>query len=65
MRGLLTDPDVDGPHRAIAAAAALEDREAIPALIAAAETPDSRFEAGAGPGRAARPPRACRSTSAA
>ena len=50
-------PDVAVRHRAIAAAAALEDREAIPALLAAAESPDSRFEAGDGPRRAARSPR--------
>jgi putative membrane-bound dehydrogenase-like protein len=46
VRGLLADPDVAVRHRAIAAAAELGDREAIPALLTAAETPDSRFEAG-------------------
>ena len=45
IRGLMTDPDVEVRHRAIAAAAALEDREAIPGLLTAAETPESRFEA--------------------
>jgi putative membrane-bound dehydrogenase-like protein len=46
VRGLLTDPNVTVRHRAIAAAAELEDREAIPSLLAAAEAPDSQFEAG-------------------
>jgi putative membrane-bound dehydrogenase-like protein len=45
VRGLLADPDVSVRHRAIAAAAALKDREAIPTLLAAAESTDSRFEA--------------------
>ena len=46
VRSLLTDPDVSVKHRAIAGVAALKDREAIPALLTAAEAPDSRFEAG-------------------
>ncbi len=46
VRGLLTDPDPTVKHRAIAAAADLEDRDAIPALLAAAEAADSQFEAG-------------------
>ncbi|MGP0064224.1 MAG: PVC-type heme-binding CxxCH protein, partial [Isosphaeraceae bacterium] len=45
VRGLLTDRDLTVRHRAIAATAALEDRGAIPALLTAAESPDSRFEA--------------------
>ncbi len=45
VRSLLTDPDVSVRHRAMAGAAALRDREAIPALLAAADSPDSRFEA--------------------
>src|SRR5262249_38090302 len=45
VRALLTDRDVSGRRRAIAAVAALKDREAIPALMAAADAPDSRFEA--------------------
>jgi putative membrane-bound dehydrogenase-like protein len=46
VRGLLTDADLAVRHRAIAAAAELEDREAVPALLTAAERPDSQFEAG-------------------
>jgi putative membrane-bound dehydrogenase-like protein len=46
VRGLLADRDATVRHRAIAAAAELEDREAIPPLLAAAESPDSQFEAG-------------------
>ena len=46
VRGLLADPDVTVRRRAIAAAADLEDREAIPALLTAADQPDSQFEAG-------------------
>jgi putative membrane-bound dehydrogenase-like protein len=46
VRGLLADPDLTVRRRAIAAAAELEDREAIPALLTAAEAPDSQFEAG-------------------
>ena len=45
VRPLLTDADVSVRHRAIAVARSLEDREAIPGLLAAADTPDSRFEA--------------------
>ena len=39
------DVAIDVRNRAIAAAGALGDREAVPALIAASETPESRFEA--------------------
>jgi putative heme-binding domain-containing protein len=46
VRALLTDPAVVVRKSAIAAAAALDDRQAIPALIAAADVPESRFEAG-------------------
>jgi HEAT repeat protein len=46
VRGLLADPAVVVKHRAIAAAAGLNDRAAIPALLAEAETIESRFEAG-------------------
>jgi len=46
VRALLTDPAVVVRNRAIAAAASLDDRQAIPALIAAADVPESRFEAG-------------------
>jgi putative membrane-bound dehydrogenase-like protein len=45
VRSLLADPDVSVRHRAMAGLAALRDREAIPALLAAAESPESRFEA--------------------
>ncbi len=45
IRPLLTDSAADPRNRAIAAAAALADHAAIPALIAAAETPDFRYEA--------------------
>ena len=46
VRALLTDPAIEVRTRAIAAAASLDDRQAIPALIAAADVPESRFEAG-------------------
>ena len=46
IRPLLTDPAVGVRKSAISAAAALDDREAIPALIAAADLPESSFEAG-------------------
>jgi putative membrane-bound dehydrogenase-like protein len=46
VRRLLADADVAVRHRAMAAAAELDDREAIPALLAAADTSESRFEAG-------------------
>src|SRR5262249_16316403 len=45
VRSLLNDADALVRHRAMAAVATLKDREAIPALLAAAEAPDSRFEA--------------------
>ncbi len=45
VRSHLEDPDVAVRRRAIAAAAVLKDRDAIPALIAAADSPDARFEA--------------------
>jgi putative membrane-bound dehydrogenase-like protein len=45
VRGLLADPAVEVRSRAIAAAGALNDRHAIPALIAETEKPVLRFEA--------------------
>ncbi len=42
---LRTDAAVEVRNRAIAAAGSLEDREAVPALIAASEQAESRFEA--------------------
>ncbi len=45
VRSHLTEPDVSVRHRAMAGVAALRDREAIPVLLAAAEAPDTRFEA--------------------
>jgi putative membrane-bound dehydrogenase-like protein len=45
LRPLLTDAATDVRNRAIAAAGELGDRAAIPALLAAVEAPESRFEA--------------------
>jgi putative membrane-bound dehydrogenase-like protein len=45
VRSLLSDRAVEVRNSAITAAAELEDRAAIPALLAASESPDSRFEA--------------------
>jgi putative membrane-bound dehydrogenase-like protein len=46
VRALLTDPAIEVRKSAIASAGALNDRQAIPALIAAADVAESRFEAG-------------------
>ena len=45
LRPLRASASVEVRLRAIAAAGSLEDREAVPALIAASEQPESRFEA--------------------
>ena len=45
VRPLAADAAIEVRNRAIAAAGSLGDREAVPALIAASETPESRFEA--------------------
>jgi putative membrane-bound dehydrogenase-like protein len=45
LRGLLADPALEVKKGAIAALAALKDRESIPLLIEAANTADTRFEA--------------------
>jgi putative membrane-bound dehydrogenase-like protein len=46
VRALLADPTSEVRNRAIAATGAIGDRQAIPALMALAEKPESRFEAG-------------------
>ena len=46
IRPMLKDPAFEVRLRAIAAAAALGDRDAIPALVQAADSADTRFEAG-------------------
>jgi putative membrane-bound dehydrogenase-like protein len=45
IRGLLDDPVLDVRKSAIAALGTVADREAIPALLSAAERPETRFEA--------------------
>ena len=46
VRALLTDPAPEVRNRAIAAAGAIGDRQAVPALIELADKPDRGFEAG-------------------
>ncbi len=46
LRPLWIDPAVPVRNRSIAAAGVLADREAIPVLMAASDTPESRFDAG-------------------
>jgi putative membrane-bound dehydrogenase-like protein len=45
LRGLLTDPAVAVRKAAAAALGAVKDRESVPALVEAANAPDTRFEA--------------------
>ncbi len=45
VRPLLKDPDLAVRHHAMSAAATLDDREAIPVLLAAADSSESQFEA--------------------
>ena len=46
VRALLADPAAEVRNRAVAAAGAIGDRQAIPALITLFDKPESRFEAG-------------------